>query len=208
MVCLMAAAQPRLKTPEVYLGVHGGVMGSMMIFSPSVDGAELKYAPFTPNGGLVFRYAGHKVCAIQAEVNYMQRGWREVVETTQTDYTRLLHYIEVPLLMHLYFGGARARGFVNLGPQIGWCFSDVATGTPQSKYTHQYGPIKPFDYGLALGLGFCYRTRHIGAFQLEARGNYSLSGVFGTKKVDYFSMANQANVCVNIAYLFEFHNIQ
>jgi hypothetical protein len=142
------------------------------------------------------------VCAVQAEINYMQRGWREV--GTGVDYRRQLDYIEVPLLMHLYFGKKHFRGFLNLGPQIGYCFRDVSYGTPNPLYAHQYEKIeKPFDWGVAGGLGVYYRTNKIGLFQLEARMNYSFGGVFGTSKIDYFTSASPVNLSVNFAYLWE-----
>lgn len=195
-------AQPRLRHPEIYVGGHAGVMASTVLFNPRFDGMDILKSPLSVNGGLVFRYAGHKVCAIQAEINYMQRGWREV--GTSVDYRRQLDYIEVPLLMHLYFGKKHFRGFLNLGPQIGYCFRDVSYGTPNPLYAHQYEKIdKPFDWGVAGGLGVYYRTNKIGLFQLEARMNYSFGGVFGTSKIDYFTSASPVNLSVNFAYLWE-----
>ena len=120
LLSIVCIAQPRLRRPEIYVGAHAGVMASTMLFKPSVANMDLLQSPLSTNGGLVFRYAGHKVCAIQAEVNYMSRGWHEMIRLDHgtMDYYRTLDYIEVPLLMHLYFGKERFRGFINLGPQI------------------------------------------------------------------------------------------
>lgn len=204
MLCAMSMAimaQARLRRPEIYVGAHAGVMGSTVLFDPQMAGMDILKSPLSVNGGLVFRYAGHKVCAIQAEVNYMQRGWQEV--TTEIDYRRQLDYIEVPLLMHIYLGGQHFRGFLNLGPQIGYCIRDIAY-TTETTGTHQYAPVdNRFDWGLAGGLGMYYRTNKIGLFQLEARFNYSLGSVFGTSKIDYFDMANHMNLSINLAYLWE-----
>lgn len=199
--CAMVA-QPRLRKPELYIGGHAGVMASTMMFKPSIQGVKLSNIILSPNGGLVFRYAGHKVCALQVEVNYMQRGWTE--RLTNVDYTRQLDYIEIPLLMHLYFGGEHVRGFLNLGPQIGYCFRDVATGNRNPQYTHQYEEIqKPFDWGLAAGLGIYYRHPKVGLFQLEARCNYSFGSVFNNRITDYFDFANSMNVSINLAYMWQ-----
>ena len=200
-------AQPRLRRPEIYLGAHAGVMASSMLFDPTVKGIDLMQSPLSVNGGLMFRYAAHKVCALQVEVNYMQRGWREILPATETasaiNYRRQLDYIQVPLLMHLYFG-KKFRGFINLGPQIGYCFRDAEYGTKNPLYKHQYLPVQhPFDWGLAGGLGVYYRTKKIGLFQLEARFNYSLGSTFSTKVTDHFKMANPINLSVNFAYLWE-----
>lgn len=195
-------AQPRLRHPEVYLGAHAGIMTSTMMFNPSVQGAEIPNVLLSPNGGLVFRYAGHKVCAIQAEVNYLRRGWKE--QLSGVNYTRQLDYIEIPLLMHLYFGGKHIRAFFNLGPQIGYCFRDIAIGNTNPQYTHQYADIQnPFDWGLAAGLGVYYRHEKVGLFQLDARGNYSLGSVFDNRSTDYFKFANSMNLSINLAYMWQ-----
>ena len=157
LLSVMSMAQPRLRRPELYVGVHGGVMASTVMLKPSVANIDIMQSPLSPNGGIVFRYAGHKVCAIQAEINYMQRGWNETITSTAQpiEYYRTLDYIEVPLLMHLYFGKERFRAFLNLGPQIGYCFRDAATELPSFITQPQYQPIdKHFDWGLAGGLGF------------------------------------------------------
>lgn len=202
----MSIAQPRLRRPEIYVGAHAGVLASTVQFRPNIAQMELMQSPLTPNGGLVFRYAGHKVCAIQMEVNYMQRGWHETITTTTQpiEYYRSLDYIEIPLLMHLYFGKERFRGFLNLGPQIGYCFRDIATELPNNITSPQYQPIdKPFDWGLAGGLGCYYRTKRIGLFQLEARFNFSMGTIYNNRKVDYFSQSNCMNLSLNFAYLWE-----
>lgn len=209
LLCGMAvAAQPRLRTPELYIGAHAGALASMVYFSPTVAGIEPLKAPLTPNGGLVFRYAGHKVCAIQVELNYMQRGWHEGIAATDStagvDYRRQLHYIEVPLLMHLYFGSEHWRGFINLGPQVGYCFMDRQSGTQSTTDRHQYDPIQQrFDWGLAGGLGFYYRHQRVGIFQLEARFNYSMGGVFHTRLGDNFRNANPMDLSLNFAYMWQ-----
>ena len=195
-------AQPRLRHPEIYVGGHAGVMASTVLFNPRFDGMDILKSPLSVNGGLVFRYAGHKVCAVQAEINYMQRGWREV--GGGVDYRRQLDYIEVPMLMHLYFGGKHFRAFFNLGPQLGYCIRDVQYGNSNPNHKHQYAKIdNAFDWGAAAGLGVLYRTNKIGVFQLEARFNYSLGGVFNASKMDHFQAANHMNLSVNVGYLWE-----
>ena len=207
LVSLVSMAQPRLRTPEIYVGAHAGVMASTMLFRPNVAKIDIMQSPLTMNGGLVFRYAAHKVCAIQVEANYMQRGWREQIALgagSTMDYTRQLDYIEIPLLMHLYFGKQRFRGFINLGPHIGYCIRDIATQLPSTITSPQYQPIeKPFDWGLAGGLGCYYRTKKIGLFQLEARFNFSMGTTYNDRKVDYFSQSNAMNLSLNLAYLWE-----
>jgi hypothetical protein len=200
-------AQPRLRHPELYIGAHAGIMASTVTFNPNIKGIDILQSPLSANGGLIVRYAAHKVCALQIELNYMQRGWREVLPATATtpavDYRRQLDYIQLPLLMHIALGN-KFRGFINIGPQIGYCIRDTEHGTKNPLYTHQYEAIQqPFDWGLAGGLGMYYRTNNIGTFQLEARFNYSLGSVFKNRITDYFTAANPMNLSVNFAYLWE-----
>ena len=196
-------AQPRLRQPEMYLGAHAGVMASTVLFKPSVQYMDIMQSPLTINGGLVFRYAAHRVCAIQVEVNYMQRGWREC-DNAGMDYVRQLDYIELPLLMHLYFGKPRFRAFINLGPQIGYCIRDLSSGTPLRPEQLQYQALdNAFDWGLAGGLGCYYCTKKIGLFQLEARFNFSMGTIYSNRVVDYFSQSNMMNLSLNFAYMWE-----
>ena len=130
------------------------------------------------NGGLTFRYAGHKYCAFQMELNYQHRGWR--VGSEEGTYTsHSLHYVEVPIFMHLNFGSDICRWIFNLGPQIGYCVVD-----------ERHSIDKPFDWGLAAGTGFYVRTRHAGVYELEIRFDYSFGGVYGTAVTDPYSMAS------------------
>ncbi len=201
-----AAAQPRLSKAEMYVGLQGGVIASMMRFSPVVQGTNnvIGTAVLGGNGGFVFRYNGHKYCGLQVELNYMQRGWRETVDTINIRYSRRLHYIELPFLFHLYFGSARHRAFLNIGPQIGYCLASQASGTGHPTYTEQYKPVAmPFEYGLAAGLGYVARTQSAGCFQLEARFNYSFSDLFPNHKSDYFAQSSPMALSLNLAYLWE-----
>ena len=55
LVSIGAAAQPRLRQPEIYVGAHAGVMASTMLFKPQVANIDILQSPLAPNGGLVFR---------------------------------------------------------------------------------------------------------------------------------------------------------
>ena len=191
MACwaLTALSQPRLNRPVYYVGVHGGVTAGTVVFNP----AESGMSPITQacvlggNGGLVFRYEGHKYCAFQMELNYEHRGW------TQSGTAHNLHYVELPILMHLNFGSDVCRWFLNLGPQIGYCVKDESNTNP---ITH------PFDWGLAAGTGLYIKTRKAGLYQLEIRYDFSLGGVYGTTVTDKYSMANPMDLSINLAWMY------
>ena len=212
LVGMVAQAQPRLRAPEFYLGVHGGVTASSMIFSPAVA----NMTPITNacvlggNGGLVFRYAGHKYCAFQVELNYVHRGWAEKNEAGE-HFERNLHYIDLPILMHLNFGSQTCRWIFNLGPQIGYCIKDegnkgvLVNGTGQT----EYGEIShPFYWGLLVGTGISFPTARAGVYQIEARFDYSFGGIFGTSLTDHFSMASPIDLSVNFAWLWPVRKVK
>ncbi len=200
LLSLNAYAQPRLDHKEIYLGVQGGVLASMVSFSPEIEQNALQ--PFWgANGGLVFRYSEHKVCGIQLELNYMQRGWHEVA----TGYQRQIDYIQIPLLSHIAFG-KKCRGFLNLGPQVGYAFRETEK-LPSGIVMQgaQYAHIdNAFDWGIAGGLGVLYRTNKAGVYQLEARFNYSFGDIFSNHKTDYFGRSASMNLSLNFAWLWEF----
>ena len=203
--------QARLRKPEMYVGVHGGVIASTVLFNPTISGMT----PITNacilggTGGFVFRYSEQKCCAVQVELNYMQRGWAEHVAATESSsavaYSRTLHYLELPFLMHIYFGSPCWRGFVNAGPQIGYCIHDNGgSGEKSTTQVHQYMSIdNPFDWGVAGGLGFYCRTKNAGLYQFEARFSYSFGTVFSGKATDYFKQSNPMNLSINLAWMWE-----
>ena len=202
-----AKAQPRLQTPDISFGIHGGVSASSVIFTPKVANMTPIYnaCVLGGNGGLVFRYAGHKYCALQVELNYVHRGWAE--KTEDAWYGRSLHYVELPLLMHLNFGSEQWRWFFNLGPQIGYCVKDEGNaGTLiNGDGAYEYAPIDHcFNWGLAAGTGVYCRTRKAGTYQLEFRFDFSFGGIYGTTVMDHYSMANPMDLSINLAYLWNF----
>lgn len=211
-------AQPKLRHEEMYVGAQGGALASMVSFSPTVSQHAL-HSYLGGTAGVVFRYVGHKVCGLQIEANWMQKGWNEY--TPQSDgskavtYSRRLDYLQVPLLCHLYFG-KKARGFINLGPQIGILLYDkpiCSTSSPEyllwentnnSRDGKQYAKVEnKFDWGVAGGLGFYYRTPKAGTYQIEARFNYSLGAYFDTSKMAYFSTSNAMNLSLTMAYMWQ-----
>jgi hypothetical protein len=205
MVTLGLSAQPRLKAPEYYVGFHGGVSASTVMFTPKVS----QMTPITKacilggTGGFVFRYAGHKYCAFQMELNYVHRGWAEKNSAGER-YVRNLHYINLPILMHLNFGSRTCRWIFNLGPQIGYCIKDegnkgvLVNGLGQTEYQ---AVDHPFYWGLLAGTGISFPTIRAGVYQIEARFDYSFGGVFGTSLTDHFSMASPMNLSVNFTWL-------
>lgn len=206
---LTLMGQKRLTQPEIYLGVRGGAVASTVFFSPQVNYMSpiTKAVTLGGEGGLVFRYSEQKCCAIQIELNYMQRGWAEKgTDAYRTaNYTRKLHYLELPMMMHLYFGKPSFRGFLNAGPHIGYCIKEEMAGETPMVGSPQYKPIdNRFDWGVCGGLGFYYRSRNAGVYQFDIRAGYSLGSVFSTKAGTDFTQSHPFSLGVGLAWLWEF----
>jgi hypothetical protein len=194
------------------VGINGGLNINKVTFSPTIKQQSMNGI----NGGLTIRYISEKyfamLCGLQLELNYSQRGWRELIEDgTDNTYSRTMNYLEVPFLAHIAFGNENgAQGFLNLGPQIAFLLgekeqrSDAATWEPLGRIHEQYGKWaeKKFDYGIAGGAGFELRTR-IGSFILEGRYYFGLSDFFNNTKKDYFGRSAHSTIQAKFTYLFD-----
>ena len=187
---ITAFAQPRLQRPEFWLGVHGGVSAGTVLFKPAESGMSpiTKACVLGGNGGLVFRYMGHKYCAFQMELNYMHRGWAQTTTAGLTGHN--LHYIDLPILMHLNVGSDQCRWFLDFGPQIGYCVYDESKSID-----------KRFNWGLVAGTGIEFQTRKAGMYWLGVRYDFSLGGVYGTSVTDSHSLANPMDLSVNLGWI-------
>ena len=137
----MATAQVGERRTDFAFGINGGYVMSNMAFVPTVPQGMLGGTTF----GVTARYTCEKyfksICAVVAEVNYAQIGWKENILTMEdqpvplhTDpsqslyYSRKMNYVQVPLLARLGWGRERNgfQGFIQLGPQFGFFLNDKA----------------------------------------------------------------------------------
>ncbi|MBE6275900.1 MAG: PorT family protein [Bacteroides sp.] len=198
------------------IGVNGGMNMSKVSFEPSIKQKS-------KNGmamGLTVRYMSEKyfkmMCGIQAEVNYVQRGWNENIEDgTENTYERTMNYVEIPLLAHLSFGkDALDKGvkfFVNAGPQFSFFLSESEdmsenwdTSYRPNGIVQQYGKMveNKFDYGILGGAGLELSTG-VGHFLLEGRYYYGLADFWGSSKKDEFGRSGHSYMGIRLTYLFD-----
>lgn len=186
---------------------------SEMSFSPSTKQSYLSGV----TAGLSFRYEEERHVGLLAELNIAQHGWKENFEEYPFDYQRQLTYIELPVMTHIFFGGRNFKGFINLGPQVGYMLSNKITANfdynnPQSvegfptsnRYTDQMAlDIKNrFDYGITAGLGceMIINRRH--SVSIEARYYYGLGSIYGSSKKDAFSASRNNTILITLGYQF------
>lgn len=213
---LLAIAQVGAHRADLAVGVSGGYTLNQVSFNPTIKQAWKGGNTW----GLTIRYTCEKylaaICALQAEVNYTNLGWKEVIEPQYgTDtYNRDIHYLQVPLLARLGWGRELRglQGYLILGPQVAFCigskehYSDPWAGTPRpNNVTQQYGRDVEnfFEYGITAGLGMEVSTRHAGHFLIEGRYYYGLADIFYNSKRDPFGRSANGAIIIKATYLFD-----
>lgn len=211
---LSASAQVGELRNDFAIGVNGGVVMDKISFDPTI---KQVFKP-GPSCGITARYTCEKyfnlVCAIQAEINYAQMGWKELIETSTDTYERHINYLQVPLLARLGIGKEKrgVMGYLILGPQLGFCLGDKEKRGGEWSETNlhlrpnyviqQYDlPIqRKFDYGITGGLGLEVSTA-IGHFMLEGRYYFGLSDIFNNGKADKFGRSAHGAIVAKVTYL-------
>jgi len=229
---LMLKAQVGEYRTDLAVGVNGGYMMSNVGFIPEVPQNMLGGM----TGGLTVRYTCEKyfksICAIVAEVNFAQTGWKEkildindqpVYYTYDTEkanplaYQRQMTYIQIPVMARLGWGRERrgVQAFFQVGPQIGIFLSDKITSNIESGYGTQSSRVSnvvaqdtmavenKFDYGIAGGAGIEFSIPKVGHFLLEGRYYYGLGNIYGNTKSDVFGKSNFGQIVIKATYLFD-----
>lgn len=218
IACLAQVGEGR---NDFAIGVNGGLVMDKISFDPTIKQAWKQGTTL----GFTARYTCEKyfncICALQAEVNYAQMGWKEQIEYIPASgvpdsYERTINYVQVPLLARLGIGRELrgVMGYLVLGPQIGFCLGDKdkrggewSENTLQHRpnlITQQYDlPIQnKFEYGITGGLGIEVSTG-IGHFMAEGRYYFGLSDIFKNGKSDRFGRSAHGAIVAKITYLFD-----
>ena len=202
------------------LGVNGGYVLDKVSFDPTIKQTYHGGTTF----GFTMRYTCERyfkmLCAVQAEVNYAQMGWKELIETSSDTYSRTINYIQVPLMARLGFGKEvkGVMGYLVLGPQLGFYLSDkdkrggewsaATLALRPNNVVEQYDlPIQNhFEYGIVGGLGMEVNTKHAGHYMIEGRYYFGLSNIFHDGKSDTFGRSANGAIVAKVSYLFDVFN--
>lgn len=214
---------------ELAVGGGGGYVLSSIGFMPEVP--QQQHGGLI--GGLAVRYTSEKyfssVCALTAEVNFAQLGWKENILTRDDEpvinaltglpeeYERTISYIQVPVLARLGWGRERKglQFFFQAGPQIGLCVGEQTKTNFELDYRNAPNRVsqvvaqdtmaveRNFDYGITAGLGLEFSHPKVGHFLLEGRYYYGLGDIYRNSKRDYFGRSNFSNIVVKLTYLFD-----
>lgn len=204
----------RYYTPKIYVGGKAGTTFSQMSFSPDVKQSML----MGYMAGVSVKYTEENYFGLIAEFNIEQRGWQEDFEEAPFSYKRHLTYFQIPLLTHIYFGNDNIKGFVNLGPEIGFLIGDKITADfdyknplsvpnfPANRMTEQlYTDVKnKFDYGISGGIGLEYIIKKRHSIILEGRYYFGLGSIYPDKKKDTFSASRGTSILISLGYMYRF----
>ncbi|MDE7351040.1 MAG: PorT family protein [Muribaculaceae bacterium] len=206
-----ASAQTHFSS-RVDVGARGGMTFSTVMFKPSITGKlGMGYT-----GGVTFRYTEENHFGIIAEVNLVQRGWAEKFEDLPYSYQRVLNYVEVPVMSHIYFG-SRGKFFFNAGPEVAYYLGDHI----KSNFDyHDVSGLEGFndknrrseqltmqvsqklDFGIVAGLGGEFSVNRRNSLALEARVYYGIGNVMPSGRQDTFPLSNQLSFGVTAGYWF------
>ena len=201
---------------DVAIGVNGGMLLNQVSFQPTIKQNWKMGETF----GITLRYTCEKyfsaICAITAEVDYANMGWKELIEVDGIDdtYSRDMRYIQVPIMARLGWGRERRGGqfFLQAGPQLGYCFSETEHFSDrwhgdQSRYRpngviQQYNKSieNKFEYGIAGGAGLEWSGK-FGHLMLDAHYFFSLSDIFKNGKKDDFGRSANGPILIRLTYL-------
>ena len=197
---------------RVDIGVKGGTTFSTVMFKPSITGKlGIGYT-----AGLSFRYSEENHFGLIAEVNFVQRGWAEKFEDLPYTYQRILDYVEVPVMSHIYFGN-RGKFFINAGPEIAYYLGDHIKSNFDYENTdglegfhnknRRYEQLtmkvsQKLDFGIVAGLGGEFSLNRRNSIVMEARIYYGIGNVMPSGRQDVFSVSNQLSVGITAGYWF------
>lgn len=194
--------------PRFVVGASFGTTFSSVTFIPKVQNGMI----LGVTGGLVGRYDSEKNVGVQVELNYAQQGWEETFFNPKYEYNRLINYLELPVLTHIYFGKKNFKFFFNIGPKIGYAMGEKTTSSEnftdfdqtdeENHPLEQQGmPIQnKFDWGICGGPGIELRTK-AGYFILEGRYYYGLGNIYKSTKTDFFPQSSPNVISVKLAYM-------
>ena len=194
------------------IGGKAGISLSSVAFTPSVKESMAMGQLY----GVTFRYWEERHFGLIAELNFVQRGWKENFEEHPFEYTRTLNYIELPVMTNIFFGGKKVNFFVNLGPQIGYMLSSSAksnfdvnniTSIPDFPALRETGqlteePSRRFDYGITAGVGMEYIIARRHRITLEGRYYFGIGNIFPDERRDTFSASRNSSILVTLGYSF------
>lgn len=114
---------------QFHLGLRGGVLSSSANYSETTAGQAIKNRTGFL-GSLLLEYRINNGFAVQPEVSWVQRGWKNstvfsipFLGSNETIYQENINYVEIPVMLKGGFGVGPVRLDVLAGPSFAWAVS-------------------------------------------------------------------------------------
>ncbi|OAV43121.1 porin family protein [Lewinella sp. 4G2] len=179
LICCSAALSAQSDTTRAInrleVGAHFGIMEHTVDFTPNANEENFRGNTY----GLTLRYFDHHLVGIQAELSYVEAGWREDFEEDFTSlYERATNYAEVLILTQFSVGRGAFQPMLQAGPYLAFPLGDTEMTPegfvlPDTDIISRYEYDIPFrlNYGAQAGLGF---NLQLGRLTIQAEGRYLL----------------------------------
>ena len=160
------------------------------------------------NTGLVLNISINEIFSVQPELFFSQQGYKisATILDAPATITQTLNYINLPVLAKASFGERNIKGYVNLGPYLGYMVGGHETidieGNKESERTNfdKRTELNRLDFGIAAGVGALYRTGH-GDVILDVRYNVGLTPVSDDVVLEAGRDTNSV-LGISVGYLF------
>ena len=199
---------------QVDVGFKGSGHVSQVLFEPAI-GLNFDFLPGIETGAVVKVSANPNV-ALQAELNFTQKGWTEnfarasdnidIINLDRTQTFRY-NYLQVPILTHIYVGGNKFKVFMNLGPHFALLMSADSSRSTDAQaediasYRYESSKAVNFEYGVTAGAGINF-TIHKSTFQIEGRLTQGLNNIINRDSENAPTASLNQLVGVSLTYFF------
>ena len=202
---------------DLAIGLNAGLAMSSVSFVPNIP--QDQYMGHT--AGLTVRYTAEKyfnsICAVVAEVNYAQIGWKERIwdaddnpvvndATSEAEaYSRIINYVQVPVFARMGWGRERQglQAFFQIGPQVGYLLRERTDANFDLDHPNVFDRISNVSGPDVELEGQVYHFSNMYHMQVENKFDYGIAGGLGLE----FSHRRLGHFLLEGRYYFGLGNI-
>lgn len=139
-------------TAQISFGLKGGVNITSASTDEGYKTAGVKNT-FGGHAGIMLEIGAGEHFAVQPELNWLQKGYAFDNGTVSTRW--IFNELDLHLLAKYKFDLGKVRSYVNAGPTLGKVLNGFKkpSNAPKIDLDFTRDQIRPWDYGLAAGLG-------------------------------------------------------
>ncbi|MEM1136377.1 MAG: porin family protein, partial [Bacteroidota bacterium] len=168
--------------------------------------------------GAVMKISANPNVGLQAEINYVQKGWTEDFsragepeELLNRLQTYRYNYIEVPILTHIYVGGKKINVFFNLGPHLSFLMGTDSTSsnvlpTDTASYVYDNNTAIGFEFGISAGAGLAINIGR-STLQIEGRLTRGLNNIIDRDTDGAPTGSTNQVIGISLSYLYRIRDL-